>query len=165
MTATVHVEDASGCPEVPDPLRFARWVEAALDRLGVGEVELAVRVVGSEEMAALNGRYRNRPRPTNVLSFPAELPPEITPRFLGDLAVCAPLVAEEARAQGKDPDAHWAHLVVHGTLHLLGYDHQDEAEAARMETLETEILTALGYSPPYGDDFLASPSAATTHHE
>ena len=104
------------------------------------------------ESADFNQRYRDKMGPTNVLSFPFEPPlGGQGRRYLGDLVICAPLVAREAAEQGKSPEAHWAHLVVHGVLHLLGYDHLDEAEAQAMEALETAILGDLGYPPPYED--------------
>ena len=108
------------------------WVNRATEGQGGS---LAIRLVGKPESQALNARYRNRDKPTNVLSFPADLPPEIMdaldPAPLGDLVICAPLVAEEATAQGKAVEAHWAHLVMHGVLHLRGYDHETEADSER----------------------------------
>src|SRR5690554_8049362 len=98
--------------------------------------------------ADLNHRYRGKNSPTKVLSFPADLPPELGLPLLGDLVVCADVVAREAAEQGKTPSAHWAHMLVHGTLHLLGYDHINDAEAEVMEALETAIVTALGFAPP-----------------
>lgn len=111
--------------------------------------EITLRIVSEAEMQDLNHRYRNVSRPTNVLSFSANLPPQLGLPLLGDIVVCAPLVAKEAREQGKPVQAHWAHLVVHGTLHLLGHDHVDDAEALRMEQLETVTLHKLGFADPY----------------
>lgn len=134
--------------EVPLPSQFERWVGAALaGRRDAGEI--TVRVVGMTEGATLNQAYRHRPGPTNVLSFPVEVSPPTDVPLLGDVVICAPLVNREAREQHKTPVAHWAHLTVHGTLHLLGYDHQEPVEAERMEGLETEILAGLGYPDPY----------------
>jgi len=111
--------------------------------------ELAIRIVGLEEGQALNRDYRGKDYPTNVLSFPAELPPGVALPLIGDLAICAPVVAREAAEQGKKPTQHWAHMTVHGVLHLLGYDHLEDAEAERMESLETRILASLGIADPY----------------
>jgi probable rRNA maturation factor len=108
-----------------------------------------VRLVGEDEGAALNGRFRNRPGPTNVLSFEGAGLEEIDPAFLGDVVICAPLVALEAEAQHKPLSAHLAHLVIHGVLHLLGYDHDRPSRTAVMEGLETEILAGLGFPDPY----------------
>jgi probable rRNA maturation factor len=106
-------------------------------------------VVGSHESRALNARWRGRAKPTNVLSFPAA--PELGGGQLGDLVVCAPVVAREAREQGKPLAAHWAHMIVHGTLHLLGFDHERAADARRMEGRERALLARLGVADPYGD--------------
>ncbi len=128
---------------------FARWVAGALGRRAAGR-ELGVRVVGPAESRRLNARYRNKDRPTNVLSFPAApVPAEARARPLGDLVICAQVVRAEARAQGKPVRAHWAHLVVHGTLHLIGYDHEREVDARRMERREIRVLRGLGFANPY----------------
>ena len=112
---------------------------------------VSVRIVDAEEGRALNQRWRERDRPTNVLSFPADLPPELELPLLGDLVLCAPVVLREAAEQGKRAEDHWAHLVIHGVLHLLGMDHQDDAEAEEMEQREREILATLGIGDPYAD--------------
>lgn len=140
---------------------IATWAGAAIGRRAAGG-ELGVRVVGSAESRRLNARYRGKDKPTNVLSFPpAPLPrrmagaPTITrepggdPRPLGDLVICAQVVRFEARQQHKPLEAHWAHLVVHGALHLIGYDHEHEAEATRMERREIAVLRRLGFANPY----------------
>jgi len=133
---------------VPGEGAVRRWVEAALE--GRREAaELTVRIVDEEESAELNQAYRKKQGPTNVLSFPFEAPPGVELSLLGDIVICAPVVAREAREQGKAPEAHWAHMVVHGSLHLLGYDHIEAAEAEAMEALETAILARLGYPNPY----------------
>ena len=106
-------------------------------------------MVGRAESRALNRRYRHIDKATNVLSFPTEGIAAIAPDFLGDIAICAPLVHAEAKAQGKPPAAHWTHLIVHGVLHLLGYDHIEEAAARKMEDLERAILSRLGLPDPY----------------
>jgi probable rRNA maturation factor len=110
---------------------------------------VSVRIVDTEEGQALNLQYRGRDYATNVLSFPVELPPGVNLPLIGDLVICAPVVAREAAEQGKKPADHWAHLTIHGTLHLLGYDHIDEAEAETMEALETRVLAGLGIADPY----------------
>ncbi|TCZ88635.1 rRNA maturation RNase YbeY [Lysobacter sp. N42] len=137
---------------VPAAASFRRWVAAALDRR-IREADLSIRVVGEEEGRALNRHYRGKDYATNVLSFPAELPeglPEgVRLPLLGDLVICAPVVAREAAEQGKALNDHYAHLTVHGALHLLGWDHEDDADAEAMEALEREILGGLGVADPY----------------
>ena len=140
---------------IPAAVSFRRWVAAALAGR-IREADLAVRIVGSKEGRALNHHYRGKDYATNVLSFPAELP-EGLPKgvklpLLGDLVLCAPVVAREAKEQGKPLSAHYAHLTVHGTLHLLGWDHEAPREAEAMEQLEREILAGLGLPDPYTDD-------------
>jgi probable rRNA maturation factor len=138
--------------ERPVPTAAGSQVNGRQSVLGTerGPVELTVRIVGEAESADLNGRFRGKHKPTNVLSFPGDdvpLPGE--PLQLGDLVICAPVVAREAAEQGKPERAHWAHMVVHGVLHLTGYDHEEEAEAAEMEQRERELLEALGFDDPY----------------
>ncbi len=147
MTIEVDVQRASVCDFIPGSADFQTWVEATLcDR---DPTALTIRVVDRAESAELNQRFRSREGPTNVLSFAAELPPEIDIPLLGDVVICAPLVAEEAQAQGKDLQAHWAHLVIHGVLHLLGFDHHNKTQARAMESREISLLAALGFSDPY----------------
>jgi probable rRNA maturation factor len=144
----VTVQKATQVQQVPTQAQFKRWITAVLaDRRESAEV--SIRIVDEGEGATLNRTWRNKDYATNVLSFPVELPPEIKSSLLGDLVICAPVVTREAEAQGKRLEAHWAHLVVHGTLHLLGFDHEKEAEAQQMEALETAILAGLGYPDPY----------------
>ena len=145
---TVSVDNASHEPGVPGEAELGRWAAAALAGRRDG-AELAIRIVDEAESARLNATYRHKQGATNVLSFPAELPAAVPLPLLGDLVICAPVVTREAREQGKAPAAHWAHLVVHGCLHLLGYDHEQEAEAEEMESLEREILAGMGYPDPY----------------
>jgi len=147
MSIDVDVQRASRQSFIPSDASLRSWVEAVLGNRG--EATLTIRAVNRAESAELNQRYRSKKGPTNVLSFPADLPPEVGLHLLGDLVICAPLVAEEARAQGKDVQAHWAHLVIHGVLHLLGYDHQTEPETRDMESRETVLLASLGYPDPY----------------
>jgi probable rRNA maturation factor len=131
----------------PAAASFRRWARAALGARR-RPVELSIRVVGERESRQLNARYRGRSYSTNVLSFPCEAPALSAPP-LGDLVICARVVAREAKAQGKALEAHWAHMVVHGVLHLLGYDHERARDAARMEAREIGILARLGYPDPY----------------
>ena len=140
---------ADGLPALAD---FQHWAEAAWR--GGGGAELTLRLVDEAESGELNRTYRGKAGPTNVLSFPvdaAELPGLELP-LLGDLVICAPVVAREAAAQGKTAEAHWVHLVVHGMLHLQGYDHLEPVEASEMEKLETDILRRLGYPDPYREE-------------
>jgi probable rRNA maturation factor len=128
---------------------LTRWVATALGR-GAPGGELGLAVVGAPESRRLNSQYRGRDCATNVLSFPAPLPPPGAPvRALGDLVICARVLRAEARAQAKTLRAHWAHLVVHGTLHLIGYDHERDADARRMERREIAVLRRLGFANPY----------------
>ena len=147
MSIDLDLQLAGDWDDLPERREFERWVAAALrDRQ---QAELTVRIVGREESRDLNSRYRGKDCATNVLSFPAGLPEGIDLPLLGDIVVCAPLVADEAAQQGKSLSDHWAHLVVHGVLHLLGYDHDEEAEALEMEALETVVLAGLGIDDPY----------------
>jgi probable rRNA maturation factor len=140
---------------LPSAVSFRKWVAAAL-KGRIREADLAVRIVDEKEGCSLNHHYRDKDYATNVLSFPAELP-EGLPKgikmpLLGDLVICAPVVAREAAEQGKSLAAHYAHLTVHGTLHLLGWDHEDDKEADAMEQLEREILADLGIDDPYAGE-------------
>jgi probable rRNA maturation factor len=155
----LDLQVATAAPHLPAEADFAAWTAAAL----AGRREratLTIRIVDPTEARALNLSYRGQDHPTNVLSFPFTAPPGLAglagpagadgiDELLGDLVICADLVQHEALEQGKAPRAHWAHLVVHGVLHLLGYDHLTEPEAAAMEGLETAILVSLGFPPPY----------------
>lgn len=134
--------------KVPGDVELRTWLGAALQDESEN-LELSLRIVGEAEGRELNRQYRERDYATNVLSFRAESLPEVRPQPLGDLVICAPVVAREATEQGKAVTAHWAHLCVHGTLHLLGYDHEVDADAREMEKREVEILARLGYQDPY----------------
>lgn len=143
----VTVQIATRRAGVPHARSFARWANAAFAGARVRRpqdpAELTIRVVSAAESRRLNRTWRGKDKPTNVLSFAADAP------LLGDLAICAPVVAREAREQGKPQTAHWAHMVVHGVLHLLGFDHENDRDAARMEARETKILAQLGMPNPY----------------
>ena len=144
----LDVSYASRSPWVPSARRLGRWAEAALTAIATPLV-LSVRVVGKARSRSLNSRYRQKDRPTNVLSFAgAGIAPDGR-TFLGELVICAPVAALEARAQGKALDAHWAHLTIHGVLHLLGFDHERPSEARKMADREIQILDRLGFSDPY----------------
>ncbi|WP_417658614.1 rRNA maturation RNase YbeY [Pseudidiomarina sp.] len=150
---TVDLQIACNADNLPSDASFEAWIEAVLQHLNCNtETELTVRVVDAEEGLALNHQYRGKAYATNVLSFPFEAPVPLPVNLLGDLVICAAVVADEAKAQNKPLVAHWAHMVVHGTLHLLGYDHINNDEAEHMEQLEKDILAALGYADPYADD-------------
>jgi probable rRNA maturation factor len=133
----------------PSPRELTRWASSALGARASGR-ELSVAVVGAAESRRLNARYRGRDSATNVLSFPAPAPVRAAhPASLGDLVICAQVLRSEARVQAKPLSAHWAHLVVHGALHLIGYDHERDADARRMERREVAVLRRLGFPNPY----------------
>jgi len=138
-------ENASGLPEES---QFQRWLNAVIPQFQE-ESEVTVRLVDEAESHDLNLTYRGKDKPTNVLSFPFEAPPGIELPLLGDLIICRQVVEQEAKEQEKPLEAHWAHMVVHGVLHLLGYEHEDEGDAEVMESLEDDILHTLGFPGPY----------------
>ena len=142
-------EDQQSLPELT---QIETWVRAAITAASDesrDEAELTVRIVDAAESQALNGQYREKDKPTNVLSFPFQNPPGITLPLLGDLIICKAVVEKEAIEQNKRLTSHWAHMLIHGTLHLLGYDHIDEEEAETMERIETNLMIELGYNDPY----------------
>jgi probable rRNA maturation factor len=144
----LYLSYAARQPWVPSRRQLTAWAAAALAPLR-RRVVLSVRIVGAARSRALNARYRHKNKPTNVLSFGGAGGTPIGRYFLGELVICAPVVAREARTQGKSLEAHWAHMTVHGTLHLLGFDHEREAEARKMAAREIQILDRLGFSDPY----------------
>mgnify|MGYP001811630001 CR=1 FL=1 len=155
MAVTADVQVACDDPDIPPAADFQTWVAEAVGQSGRAPdtgTEVAVRVVDADEIQTLNRLYRDKDYPTNVLSFPAGdfegLPPD-APQLLGDVVVCASVVADEARVQDKAVADHWAHMIVHGTLHLLGFDHETDAEAAEMEALEARILASQSVTDPY----------------
>ncbi|MEE9255263.1 MAG: rRNA maturation RNase YbeY [Pseudomonadales bacterium] len=145
---TIELQLACPLASVPSPNELESWIASVTQALELSG-DVCVRVVDEQEGSSLNARYRDRPDPTNVLSFPMELPPGVEAAVLGDLAICAPVVEREAQEQGKDVKAHWAHMVVHGILHLAGHGHETEAQAQAMEALEVQLLGAMGFSNPY----------------
>jgi probable rRNA maturation factor len=134
--------------KAPGARAIASWAAAALGARAAG-AEIAVQVVTPAAIRRLNRDYRGKDKPTNVLSFPSTAPAGALPRPLGDIVICPAVLKQEAREQGTPERAHWAHLVVHGTLHLVGYDHEDDADAARMERREITVLRRLGFPNPY----------------
>ncbi len=152
MSVTVELMNLSGESAVPSQAEFEGWSDAVLKELNNNEqtLELGIRLVSEIESAELNQNFRNKQGPTNVLSFTyTDIPPQVQQNLLGDLAICSQVVIREAREQQKAIKAHWAHMTIHGMLHLLGQDHQDDIEAEAMEKLEGNILSKLGYSQPY----------------
>ncbi|MGY0218086.1 rRNA maturation RNase YbeY [Endozoicomonadaceae bacterium StTr2] len=156
MTTTyIDLQIASDNKALPTEVQLESWASAAITAADADtetsrdEAEISIRIVDTEEGAELNLQWRNKDYATNVLSFPSDLPPELNLPLLGDLVVCAPVVEREAKEQNKALEAHWAHMIIHGTLHLLGFDHIEDSEAEEMESLETAILAGLGYPDPY----------------
>ncbi|KER05071.1 rRNA maturation RNase YbeY [Photorhabdus temperata] len=133
---------------LPEETLFQHWLNGVLPQFQ-SESEVTIRIVDEAESHDLNLTYRGKDKPTNVLSFPFEAPPEVDLPLLGDLIICRQVVEKEAEEQQKTVEEHWAHMVVHGCLHLLGYDHIEDDEAEEMESLETEIMQKLGYADPY----------------
>lgn len=152
MALELHLSRSSGLGQTGLPQRasFQRWIEATL-RMAKrrGNSELSIRLVDAEEGRSLNRQYRQRHYATNVLSFPVDLPAGVELPLLGDLVICAPVVAREANEQGKPLREHYAHMSIHGILHLLGYDHENDVDAERMEALERKILAAFQIRDPY----------------
>lgn len=153
MAIDLSLQIASDEKTLPHPAQFREWVTVALaGRVDTGE--LTIRVVDEEESAALNKQYRQKEGPTNVLSFPYNPIPGLASRLLGDIVICAPIVTKEAALHKSDLLAQWAHMVIHGILHLLGYDHETDEEALEMEQLETNLLMQLGFPPPYDGEVI-----------
>ncbi|MDH5368459.1 MAG: rRNA maturation RNase YbeY [Gammaproteobacteria bacterium] len=134
---------------LPKDEDLLKWLTETLEFEKYGDAEITIRFVDEKESAELNEKYRHKTGSTNILSFPFEAPAEVELNLLGDLIICSDVVKKEASEQKKEELAHWAHMVVHGTLHLLGYDHLTDDEAANMEEKEIKILSQLGYSDPY----------------
>ncbi|MGY0635615.1 MAG: rRNA maturation RNase YbeY [Paraglaciecola chathamensis] len=151
MTAIVDLQVASDALNLPKTDDFQRWLDAVLAHQQLSNQEITVRIVDKEESQDLNHTYRGKDKPTNVLSFPFEAPPGLSLNLLGDLVVCASVVADEAKEQHKALEHHWAHMIVHGALHLLGFDHITDDEAQQMEALEVIILKQFSIDDPYQD--------------
>lgn len=153
MKLRVDLQIACAEEDQPPPADIEQWIYTALNHPATNyhqaATELTVRLVSSQEISQLNHQYRNKNAATNVLSFPADIPAHIDLPLLGDLVICPAVVNREAGEQGKKPAAHWAHMLIHGTLHLLGYDHVIDEQAELMEGLEIEILHALNFPDPY----------------
>ena len=148
MTLEVDVQIACEEDGLPAQPELRCWAEAAVGDRRPG-AELTIRIVDEAESARLNSRFRQKRGPTNVLSFPFESPPGVDVPLLGDIVICAPVIRREAIEQSKSESSHWAHMVVHGSLHLLGFDHDREEAAREMEAMETRILAGLGFDNPY----------------
>ncbi|GMQ74895.1 MAG: rRNA maturation RNase YbeY [Gammaproteobacteria bacterium] len=148
MTLEVDVQVACDDDDLPGRADLRAWASAAVGALRE-DAELTIRIVDEAESMRLNSRYRNKDGATNVLSFPFDAPAGVDLPLLGDIVVCAPVVRREAKQQSKSVSSHWAHMVVHGSLHLLGFDHEQARDADEMEAMETRILAALGFDNPY----------------
>lgn len=148
MPIELDVQIATKASIIPSNKQFQQWVDTALTNTSK-DFELTIRVVDIEESQQLNFQYRQKDKPTNVLSFPFEVPEGIELNLLGDLIICADIVSQEAKEQNKAQFNHWAHLVIHGCLHLLGYDHINDDEATEMESLEIQLLSMLSIDNPY----------------
>ena len=148
MSVDLDYQNASSVSEIPSEEQCLAWLTAFLPEFQAN-AELTIRIVDEQESQSLNFEYRGKDKPTNVLSFPFEAPEHIELPLLGDLVICAQVVNREAQEQNKTQQAHWAHMVLHGCLHLLGYDHIEEAEAEEMESLEIELLAKMGFDNPY----------------
>lgn len=146
----IIIQQAAENTFIPAATSLRQWAKQAL-RGQLDSAEVTIRIVGTEEMTELNSIYRHKKGPTNVLSFPFDLPmsDKIKKRILGDIVICADVVNHEAEEQHKTAKAHWAHMIVHGIFHLLGFDHETDAEAAVMEALETQTMQRLGFEDPY----------------
>ena len=149
MSHIIDLQNACDLKELPTIELFQQWVDTAFTTVTDKKFELTIRLVNLDESQQLNKQYRHKDKPTNVLSFPFEVPEGIELNLLGDLVICAQVVEQEAKAQNKALFNHWSHMVIHGCLHLLGYDHINDNDAHEMEALEVKILAKLSISNPY----------------
>jgi len=148
---SAFLQIASENDTIPDPGLFIKWINDISQETDVKSENIVVRLVDEAESQALNHQFRGKNSATNVLSFPTDLPAEIEPDYLGDIVICAPVVEQEALDQNKLAEAHWAHMLVHGILHLKGYDHIQADQATLMESLEKHILAQMGFPDPYAE--------------
>lgn len=148
----IDFQCASSAPSIPREEDVQHWFNTASEAIKA-DAEACIRIVDSAEIQSLNKTYRQKDKATNVLSFPAEFPEEMAIPHIGDIVICADVVAQEAQLQNKPLTLHWAHMVVHGTLHLLGYDHIEDDQAQEMEAKETAIMAQLGFACPYTTQF------------
>ena len=144
----IHIQNVSSVKSIPDKNKMTAWVNQVLNDK-YKNAELTLRIVDEEEGKELNKTWRNKDYATNVLSFPVGETIAQAPDLLGDIVICAQVVEREAREQNKNIDAHWAHLIIHGILHLQGYDHEIENDAEKMEAKEIQLLKKIGYANPY----------------
>lgn len=149
MKHIVDIQNASSAKNLPSSELFQQWIDVALDFVTENDFELTIRLVDISESQQLNKQYRQKDKPTNVLSFPFEVPDGVELNLLGDLVICTQIVEQEAKDQNKQTFDHWAHMVIHGCLHLLGYDHINDTDANEMESLEVKILSKLNIADPY----------------
>jgi len=149
VNVCVNVQVATRARNLPPRTKLVAWARAALTGMRRQSVSVTVRIVGKSESKSLNSRFRGKQMPTNVLSFPFTTPPGTRSNLLGDVVICADIVRREALVQDKPEGAHWAHMVVHGIMHLRGYDHDTTEDAAVMEAREVRVLDALGFPNPY----------------
>lgn len=147
----LDIQVATEASDYPSEQQFQQWVDTVLSDQ-TQDSEIVIRLVDDAESAELNQQYRHKQGPTNILSFPFEAPDGIDMDLLGDLVICVPLIAKEAAEQHKLPEHHWAHITIHGVLHLLGYDHIEESDAEEMETLEIKLLNMLNIANPYQEE-------------
>jgi len=148
MSLKIKIQNVSNAESLPESELISQWAEQALDKEHQ-DAEITLRVVEAKESQALNKEWRKKDTATNVLSFPVGEVIEQLPNLLGDIVICAPIVEQEAKEQEKSIEAHWAHLIIHGILHLQGYDHESDEEANKMESKEIKILKKSGYANPY----------------
>ena len=143
---SVEVQRAFESSAIPSNEQFQAWAAVVATK---SDQVISIRIVDEDEITKLNEKYRKKSATTNVLAFPAEIPAGVDLPFIGDIVMCAPIVAKQAAEQGKSPASHWAHMTLHGILHLQGYDHIDAADAEIMESLEVQLMHKLGFANPY----------------